>query len=378
MLLGGTTSPTLAALVNGTMAHCLDYDDTHLGSHAHLSGPTWAATLALADEAELSGLEALRAFIVGFEVGGKLGGGELGAALTERGFHATGVIGKLAATAAACAALGHEAPRAAHAMGLAATQGGGLTGSFGTMAKPFHAGKAAMDGVLAARLSAQGFEAATDLLDAENGLAPTMVQDGSTRGGPAVFQAGEELLHNTFKPYASCLLTHPAIDAARRLADQVRGRNVEKLKLAIHPLAPCVAGKPDPRTPLEGKFSLAYCVAIALRGHRATATDFSEERLEDPAVRSLLPTLEVVEDAGMDKRAAALEVCLADGERLSAEVPVALGNPENPMGWPDMEEKFTALVEPVLQERAGELLRVLRAVEQPGRLAEALNILAGG
>ncbi len=377
LVLGGTTAPAAAALANGTMAHCLDFDDTHVGSLAHLSGPTWAATLALAGEAGLSGAEALNAFITGFEVGGKLGSGGLGEALTERGFHSTGVIGKLAATASACAALGLGEERVAHALGLAVTQAGGLTGSFGTMAKPFHAGKAAMDGVLAARMSAEGFEAATHLLDAETGLAATLVQDGSARAGDAAFGAGEELLHNTFKPYASCLLTHPAIDAARRLAGELAGERIAGVRLAIHPLAPQVAGKPEPTTPLEGKFSLAYCVALGLAGHRATAADFAPERLADAAVRDLLPLLEVVPEEGMDKRAAALEVRLDGGRSLRAEVPMALGNPENPMSWEDMEQKFRALVEPALGARTGELWEALRAVEAPGRLETALGLLSG-
>ncbi len=378
MLLGGRTTPVAAALVNGTMAHCLDFDDTHVGSLAHLGGPTWAATLALAEEAGLTGSGALTAFAVGFEVGAKLGKEGFGQSLTPNGFHATGVIGKLAAAAAASAALGLDEERVAHALGLAATQAGGLTASFGTMAKPFHAGKAAMDGVLAAQLSGRGFEAATDLFDVGNGIVPTLVQDQSARLGPVSFGPGDELLCNTFKPYASCLLTHPAIDAARELSRSVEGREIERLRLAVHPFAQQLAGKPAPVTPLEAKFSLAYCVAIALRGYRASAADFSTERLDDEAVRELLPRLEVTEDAEMDKRAAALEVEFKDGGRLDAHVPVALGNPENPMDWNDMRDKFMLLVEPALGRDAEPLWRALRSIEEPGRLGEALTLLAGG
>ena len=293
MLRNGTTSPLLSALVNGTMAHCLDFDDTHVSSLAHLSGPCWAAVLALAAGQNLSGKSALECFITGFEVGARLGNDGIGEALTERGFHSTGVIGKLAAAASASAVLGLNPEQAAHAMALAGTQAAGLTGSFGTMAKPLHAGKSGMDGVLAAQLAAQGFEGATDILEQEDGLAAAMIQDGAVLRGPVDFTAGEELLRNTFKPYASCLLTHPAIDAARQIAGEIKSGKVERLVLDIHPLANQVAGKPDPATGLEGKFSLAYCVALGLNGHRANAADFTPRRLAEADMRAMVGRLEV-------------------------------------------------------------------------------------
>jgi len=245
------------------------------------------------------------------------------------------------------------------------------------MAKPLHAGKSAMDGVLSAQLARQGFEGASGLLEAENGLAAAMVQDGAMRPGPVEFSAGEELLRNTFKPYASCLLTHPAIDAARQLAGEIDGGEVRRLMLDIHPLATQVAGKAEPATPLEGKFSLAYCVALGLSGHRAGAGDFTAGRLADPGLRALISKLEVRSVPELDKRAAVLEAELADGRTLRAEVPLALGNPGNPMDWRDMELKFMTLAEPVMGAEARDLLDTLREVESAGALQRALALLAG-
>jgi len=377
VLRGWPTSAPLAALVNGTMAHCLDFDDTHVGALAHLSAPTWAATLALAQQRGSSGEHALAAFAAGFEVGGKLGGGGFGESLTARGFHSTGVIGRLAAAAAASALLGLDEERAAHALGLAATQAGGFTGSFGTMAKPFHAGKAAMDGVLSVELAAEGFEAAPHLLDTPDGLAGTMIQDHSVGLGSLDFTVSE-LLRNTFKPYAACLLTHPSIDAARSLAARIGTREVRRVRATVHPLAAQVAGKPAPRTPLEGKFSLAYCVAIGLLGHAAQAGDFSPERLNEPAVRALLERVQLEPSNRVAKTAAALDVDFADGTKLHADVPMALGNPEHPMSWTDMENKFMPLVEPVLGPQAGTLFSALRRFEQPGASEEVARLLEGG
>ena len=136
--------------------------------------------------------------------------------MTARGWHGTGVFGRLGAAAAAAALLKLDAERASHALGAAATQTGGLTASFGTMAKPFHAGKAAMDGVVAAQLAAAGFRAASGLFEPGGGLDNALVQDRSELIASADF-AGWRILDNSFKPYAACHLTHPAVDAARAL-----------------------------------------------------------------------------------------------------------------------------------------------------------------
>ena len=158
MLAGGHAAPVPAALVNGTLAHCLDYDDTHIESILHGSGPTWAAALAAGAQRNASERELLSAFITGFEVGTRVGNGGIGVRLNHSGWHTTCVLGRYSSAAAASALLGLDATQVKHALGIVATQVGGSTASVGTMSKPFHAGKTASDGVLAAELASQGFE----------------------------------------------------------------------------------------------------------------------------------------------------------------------------------------------------------------------------
>ena len=169
VLLGGHACAPLAALCNGTLAHCLDFDDTYVKAVTHTSAPVWAATLALGEETGASEAEMLAAFVTGFETASRVGYG-MGETVTARGWHSTGVFGRLGAAAASAALLKLDVERTLHALGAAATQTSGLTASFGTMAKPFHAGKAAMDGVLSAQLAAGGFHAAVDLLEPSGGL----------------------------------------------------------------------------------------------------------------------------------------------------------------------------------------------------------------
>lgn len=265
------------------------------------------------------------------------------------------------------------------ALGAAATQVGGLTESFGTMAKPFHAGKAALNGVLAAELAAAGFIPAFDLIEPDGPLARALVQHDARRLPAADFDRGWEVLRNTFKPYACCLLTHATIDAGRALAPEIAGRGIAKVTAVVNPLAIHLAGKPAPVTPLEGKFSTAYCAALALSGHTATQSDFSKARLDDPALRALTANVVLEADSGVAETAARMQVELTDGSRLAKTVPMARGNPDNPMRWEDLRSKFMALVEPKLgASAAAELFDCLRRFEEPRALSTVWRLCGSG
>jgi len=379
ILLGPKTTPALAALVNGTMSHCMDYDDAHTQGGGHVSAPNWAAALAMASHLGADEQRTLMGFITGFEVMARLGGGGaagMGRNLQLRGIHPTSVWGRFGAAAVACAMLGLDAERTAHAMGVAATTAAGLNASFGTMSKPFHAGKAAMDGILAAQLAAEGFEAATNLLDADNGLQGTFIQDRQGAIPPLEFSAGWELLRNAFKPYACCRATHPSVDAARSLAAQVGDAEVVEVQSVVHKGALVPAGQMNPQTPLQGKFSMPYCIALGLRGYDAVFTDFSPERLADRRIMDIVPRVTCTEDPDLERFQARLAVILADGKRLEAETKVVLGHPDNPMTWDDMHTKFAGLVEPVLGADDSEALwDTMRDFEQPGALAKVLALV---
>jgi 2-methylcitrate dehydratase PrpD len=372
ILLGGTTTPALAALVNGTMSHCLDYDDAHTQGAGHISAVTWAAAFALAGHHDLSGEETLAAFLVGFEVMARLGRGQMqgfGRNLQLHGFHPTSVLGRFGAAAVTSVVLGLSAERVAHALGVAATTAGGLTASFGTMSKPFHAGKAAMDGILAAQLAAEGFEAATHLLDADAGIQGTLIQDHTARIPFIDYEDGWEILRNGLKPYACCRSIHASVDAARQLAAHVKGKTIARVHVKAHRGATVPAHHFDPQTPLQGKFSFPFCMALALRGYPVMASDFTAERLADPAIQGIIPRVQVEEVADQERWASLIDVVLEDGETLHSEQDLVRGHPDNPMTWDDMEQKFMGLVEPVLGQEAVPLLQALRDVDKPGQLA---------
>ena len=362
VLLGGTAAAPVAALVNGTAAHCLDFDDTYVKGVTHISAPVWAATLAVGEEIGTDEETLLRAYIAGFEAAARAGYG-LGELVTARGWHGTGVFGRIGAAAAASVLLELDAHAAVHALGAAATQAGGLTQSFGTMAKPFHAGKAAMDGVIAAQLAKHGLIAAQNVLDAGGGLDNALIQDRSAALRDADF-SGWEILENSFKPYAACHLTHPAIDAAKQIrAANPAAASARSITANVWQLAKQVTGEKSgaPTTPLEGKFDLKYCVALALHGHTLSAADFREPMRPDPAVAATASRIHVNADDDYGFTSARLQADIDGAAPLAAEIRTAKGHPGNPIDWSDMRDKFSGLVDFAPAQSSRQLFERLQA-----------------
>ncbi len=374
MLCGPKTAPALAALVNATMGHALDFDDTRGHAPSHLSSPTWSAVLALTEARGANEAVALSAFITGYEGAAVLGDGGIGNRMQAAGFHPTPIFGRLAAAAAAAVLLGLDRHRTLNALGAAATTAGGMTTSFGTMGKPFHSGNGAMEGVLAAELAANGFEGARHIFDADGGFADTLVQQDGPGLGDAPFTDGQSLFDNSFKPYACGKLIHGHIDAARDLRPQLDGRKVESIHCQVAAISSKLVAHPMPTEPLQGKFSIAFCTAVALLGYPAQLADFSAERLGDPRVQDLMPRVTLSVNPDIGRYGAIMDIALEDGTVLNATVEISRGNPENPLSWDDLKAKFDGLVLPVLGDDSDTLYETLRSFEQPGALARTLAL----
>ena len=375
VLIGENSSAVGSALINGTMAHCLDFDDTHVGSISHISGPVLATVLAIGTEISASPIEMFRAYLAGFEAGAKLGSEGLGVAVTERNIHATGIFGCLGATVAGSVLYKLNNLELQRAIGLAATQASGLQGSFGTPAKPFHAGKAAFNAVLSVQMAKEGYIANIEMLESGSSLNKALVQDGSVEFQKINFLNHWEITKNTFKPYASCLLTHPIIDAARIIYPQINNRNIKNINIFVNPLSIQVAGKLSPVTPFEGKFSISFCVALALCGRVVSQLDFTDATIEDQKIQSLVRCVKLIPDSSIELTSGIVEVVLEDGSKLTNKTLMALGNPENPMSWEDMHEKFISLTSPVLGNKAEDLFLVLKNFDKTKDSEEFLKFL---
>lgn len=380
IFLSGTTTPALAALVNATMSHAADYDDTHPAGAGHPGGPCWSTALAMAQAYPTDEETVLRAFITGFEVMAKLGGGwvpGVGRNLQRRGFHPTSVVGRAGAAAVAAVILQLNDEQVRNALGAAATMMGGLQKSSGTHGKPFHAGKAAMDGIMAAQLAAEHFVGAHHFYETD-GWVKTFIQDGSAEIPPLDFAESWELLTNGYKLYASCRGTHASIETARKIYPQLAGRAITRIAAKVHPMGMVNAGIMSPRTPLESKFSIPHCIALALCGYALTDSDFTQATVNDPGPRALLPLLEVEAVDGQSASSAFIDVWLEDGTVLHAHTDVYRGHAQNPLSDEELRAKFDALTIPVLgDKRSAALYEAAAHFERPGSLATITRLLAG-
>ncbi|MDH3579344.1 MAG: MmgE/PrpD family protein [Hyphomicrobiales bacterium] len=362
-----------AALINGAASHALDYDDTHRRLHGHPTVCVAPVALALGEKLGLSGRDVLTGFIAGVEVACNLG--EMSdESHYEAGFHATGTMGTFGAAAAAAKLMQLDPSATARALAIAASQASGLKINFGTMTKPLHAGKAAMNGLLAARLAARGFTAHETAIEAPQGFAAAEVPDfagGPIRPDNTRPLAVEETL---FKYHAACYLTHAALEAIAELRAKhgLDLDDVDTITLFIRPTHFTVCCIPAPQSGLEVKFSIQHVAVMALDGVDTGAlASYSDENASDPryvAAREEKVRIETRDD--MDRMGAAVSIALKDGRTVRSEANAGFPASDVDRQWTKLSAKFTSLTEPVIgAQRAREVHEAVALLDEQDDLS---------
>jgi 2-methylcitrate dehydratase PrpD len=339
-----------AALVNGAAAHALDYDDVNMAMPGHPSVAILPALLALAELRRSSGREIATAFVAGYETACRIGAA-LQPGHYNLGFHSTGTIGSFGAAAACARLLGLDAETTATALGIAGTQAAGLKSQFGTMCKPFHAGKAAQTGLLAARLAARGFSSRADILECVQGFALTHGPDFASEAALADPEGGLHLFANLFKYHAACYLTHAPIECARRLrADhRLEPDAIAGITLRLDASCERVCNIPAPSDGLQSKFSLRQTVAMALAGvDTASLGAYSAENARDQRLVGLRERVVLDWQDSWPQTLSELELELADGRRLTGRHDAGIPASDVADQGRRLAAKFDALVEPAL------------------------------
>ena len=360
------TSLLQAALINGSASHALDFDDVHLKMMGYPSVPVFPAILALAEWKRLSGKEFIAAFIAGFEAECRIPS----IVYPEHylcGWHATGTLGHFGAAAGCANLLGLSPSQTIYALGIAGTQSSGLKQVFGTMCKPFHAGKAAMNGLLAALLAEKGFTSSTDMLEGEKGFSKVL----STRSDPAkaLEQLGEDyaVREVVFKRHASCFETHPEIDAILTLKEEygLTADQVDSIHLNAFTIACDIAGKPTPQTGLEGKVSLAFCVALALGDGNTGEPSFKDEKVRDPRLIALRDKVRIEPDSSLSPSRAKIKITAKDGRVLEKFMDTLELSKDREKIKKDLTQKFRDLSTPLLgQEKTEKLISAIPHLEE--------------
>jgi 2-methylcitrate dehydratase PrpD len=376
---GKKAPPLLAALVNGTASHALDYDDVHLSYIGHTTVAVLPALLALAETREVTGAELMAAFVAGFETTCRVGSA-LQPGHYQMGFHATATAGSFGAAAGCARLLRLDADRTAMALGIAATQAAGLKSMFGTMCKPLHAGRTAENGLLAARLAARGFSSRPDAIECAQGFAATHGPDFHPEAALADPPGGFHIRGNLFKYHAACFMTHAPIECARAVAAQpgFAADKVRSVRLTADRGTDLMCNIRAPRTALEAKFSLRFTVALALAGvDTAALGTYSEAATADPRLVALRDKVEVGFSDGGGRSAAAIAVTMADGSVLTAEHDAGVPAKDVAAQGRRIEAKFLSLAAPVVGAARAHSLREAVAGLDELRSVRALMALAG-
>ena len=362
-----------AALANGTAAHALDYDDMCFVSLAHPSAPLVAAALAAAEIAGAGGPALLDAYVVGFELEGRLGRA-MNPRHYQRGWHCTSTLGTIGAAAAASRLLGLDAVATGHALAIAASEASGLKENFGTMVKPLHAGLAARNGIVAALLAQAGMTASNAAIDGPQGFLAAMDSERPSLDACAADLGSRwEIMDTgiTVKLYPSCAGTPPPLDALLDLKRRERfsAGDVAAVEIGVDPIVPTILLYDRPSSGLEGKFSMPFCAAAAIVRGQVGIETFDAATLGDPEILAMQARVVMRVDPGLDASAPSLTqarvtVRLTDGRTLTAAANGARGYPEQPASEDELAAKFISCATQALSaKQAASALTALRDIE---------------
>jgi 2-methylcitrate dehydratase PrpD len=333
--------------------------------------------LALAELRHSTGREVITAFVAGYETACRIGAA-LQPGHYNLGFHSTGTVGSFGAAAACARLLGLDAEATAIALGIAGTQAAGLKSQFGTMCKPFHAGKAAQNGLLAARLAARGFSSRADIVECVQGFALTHGPDFSPEAALAAPAAGLHLFANLFKYHAACYLTHAPIECARRLRDEHRltPDTIAGITLRLDASCERVCNIPAPVDGLQSKFSLRQTVAMTLAGiDTASLGVYSTENAQDPQLVGLRERIAIDWQDSWPQTLAELELELIGGRRVAARHDAGIPAADVAEQGERLAAKFDALVEPVLgAPRTRELRETIAGLDPLGDIGSLTSL----
>jgi 2-methylcitrate dehydratase PrpD len=375
------TVPSEAAFANGIAAHALDFDDSMPTLRGHPSAPLVAVSLAVGEAAAAPGAAVLAAYALGVEIAGKLGTA-MGTRHYMRGWHVTSTVGTFSSAAVAARLWGLEAATLQTAWGIAASQMSGLVRNFGTMTKPFHAGRAARCGVLSAWLAQHGHTADDAIFEGTNNVLETYSADGASLGD-CVERLGApwEVIEpgNWVKRWPCCYAGHRAIGGLLELLErhEIRTDEIESVAVGFPSGSDTALISTNPQTGLEGKFSVEYAIAAMALDRKLTLESFTDAMVQRAPVRTLMAKVRRyrIDDGKVYGLDAPTDIALATPRgTFEMRVERTPGSPRWPVPEAACQEKFVDCAARALGEKgAEELLALARRCDQLSDIRELLK-----
>lgn len=382
----GSCSVLQAALVNGTSAHALDFDDCSTTMGGHPSAPVVPAVLALAQERGANGRQVLEAYLVGVELELRLARGVMPHHY-EKGWHPTATLGVFGAAAASARLIGLEDEGLATTLAIAVSMASGLKSNFGTPIKPLHVGQAAYNGVLAATLAEKGLSASGDAFDSRYGFFTVFNGEGQFDARKVLdgWSGIEEVLMPgiAIKQHPCCGSAHSAIDAAikiRREHGPFAAGDIAGIETATHRMRLAHTNRPEPRSGLDAKFSVQFLTAKALMTGCVRLSDFEDDAFLTPDVATLLPITASRAHEEANHYLGQVKVTLKDGRVYEAEASTEFGRgPLNPMSDDELEAKFVdCTAQEMDAKEAAAVYRDILNLRDAGSIGGIMSKVSGG
>jgi len=385
------TAP-FAALINGTAGHAMDWDDSQLsispgriyGLLTHPTIPPLTAALAIGEEVgTVSGKAFLTAFLAGFEVECKIAEA-INPDHYKKGFHTSGTIGSFGAAMAAAKLLGLTEIQIRHAIGITASMASGIRTNFGTMTKPLHVGRAASNGVTAAMLAKNGFEADMEALDGPWGFFSVFGRGFDPERIVGCFGKPHTIVDPgvSIKPYPCGVLTHPSMDAMLSIVTEnnIQPEDIKEVVLyagsnILNPIRYQIA-----RNELEAKFCMPFLLAAIAISRKAGIHEFTDEFVNAPGTQALMQRIRTafdpkIEAKGWDKIRSRVEVVLNSGSKIIKEADERYrGGPDNPLSDGALQSKFTDCTDRLLSEDSRQtIFRLIDDLENLENIAQLVQ-----
>ena len=379
--------PSAAALINGTLAHSLDFDDTHAEASLHSSAPILAAAFAAAQMKNCSGQELITACVLGYEIQIRLGLAGGSSAHYKRGFHPTATCGIFGAAAAAGYIVGLSKEQFISAFGIALSQSSGSMQFLndGSWTKRSHVGQAAQNGLNAAILAGEGFKGPKEAFEGKWGYLNSFVSGGDL--SKALEGLGEkfETLNLGVKPYPSCRYSHAAIDGLLELKKEINFdvNDLEDVDVGLSETALNIIGYPieekqNPENVVDGQFSMPFCAALVLRNGSFTWDDYKSNLKNDDV-------LDLCKKVNVSPNKQAEECCpkymsanvkiKVSGKVYEKFVKIPKGDPENFMTDQEFEDKFDGLTNPYLSEgKSDELKKFMLRIDNANSIKSLFEL----
>ena len=372
-----------SALANGTSSHAIEMDDVNNEASLHPGVVIFPSALATGEMVGASGKHFIEAVVLGYEVMIRLGKALGPENSYRRGFHPTATCGTFGSSVVASKIIGFNVEKIASAMGIAGSQAAGSMEYLaqGAWTKRFHAGWAAHSGMIAAQLAREGFRGPSSIIEGRDGFLHAYSNGADARKVLEGIGSGFEILHTSVKPHACCRYMQPPIDGILKIVKEndLQPDQVAKVKLGLlRAGAPLIAepkeNKYNPQSIVDAQFSMPFGAAIALLYRRAGLNEFHPSKIHSEEVRRMMKQIEYFVDPDLDRTfpkqwGATAEILTKDGKRYFTKIEYPKGDPENPLSWDELIEKFNDLSSRFMTKE-----RRLKIVDQVKRLEKIRDL----